>query len=116
MVGRWSEIDAVRASAGGSPSAQGQHPGATPSTPMAGQRSEFDVHDADGRRRIVLQAVVPGRRYLIGKGVSPARITSLGFGESMPLATNSTAEGRQQNRRVEIELRPNQRMREDAGN
>jgi outer membrane protein OmpA-like peptidoglycan-associated protein len=30
----------------------------------------------------------------------------------MPLATNSTAEGRQQNRRVEIELRPNQRLRE----
>jgi outer membrane protein OmpA-like peptidoglycan-associated protein len=56
------------------------------------------------------------RRYLIGKGVSPARITSIGFGESMPLATNSTAEGRQQNRRVEIELRPNQRMREQAGN
>lgn len=52
------------------------------------------------------------RRYLIGKGVSPARITSIGFGESMPLATNSTAEGRQQNRRVEIELRPNQRLRE----
>jgi outer membrane protein OmpA-like peptidoglycan-associated protein len=52
------------------------------------------------------------RRYLIGKGVSPARITSIGFGESMPLVTNSTLEGRQQNRRVEIELRPNQQMRE----
>ena len=35
---------------------------------MAGLRSEFDVQDADGRRRVVLQAVVPGRRYLIGKG------------------------------------------------
>lgn len=52
------------------------------------------------------------RRYLIGKGVSSARITSIGFGESMPLVTNSTLEGRQQNRRVEIELRPNQQMRE----
>jgi outer membrane protein OmpA-like peptidoglycan-associated protein len=55
------------------------------------------------------------RRYLIGKGVSPARMTSVGFGESMPLATNSTPEGRQQNRRVEIELRPNQQMREQQG-
>jgi outer membrane protein OmpA-like peptidoglycan-associated protein len=54
------------------------------------------------------------RRYLIGGGVSPARITSVGFGESMPLATNATAEGRQQNRRVEIELRPSQRVREQA--
>jgi len=54
------------------------------------------------------------RRYLIGKGVSPARITSLGFGESLPLATNSTAEGRQQNRRVEIEVRPSQPVREQS--
>lgn len=52
------------------------------------------------------------RRYLIGKGVSPSRITSIGFGESMPLVSNSTMAGRQQNRRVEIELRPNQQMRE----
>jgi len=68
VVGRWTEIDVVRASAVASPSPAGLHPSATPSTPMAGQRSEFDVHDTDGRRRVVLQAVVPGRRYLIGKG------------------------------------------------
>ena len=42
--------------------------GATPSTPLAGQRCEFDIEDGDGRRRVVLQAVVPGRRYVIGKG------------------------------------------------
>jgi outer membrane protein OmpA-like peptidoglycan-associated protein len=52
------------------------------------------------------------RRYLIGKGVSPSRINSIGFGESMPLVSNATMAGRQQNRRVEIELRPNQQMRE----
>ena len=68
VVGRWTEVDAVRASAASQPPTTALHPGATPSTPMAGQRSEFDVHDADGRRRVVLQAVVPGRRYLIGKG------------------------------------------------
>jgi outer membrane protein OmpA-like peptidoglycan-associated protein len=55
------------------------------------------------------------RRYLIGKGVAASRITAVGFGETMPLATNSTPEGRQQNRRVEIELRPNQQMREQQG-
>ena len=52
------------------------------------------------------------RRYLIGKGVSPSRITSIGFGESMPLVSNTTLSGRQQNRRVEIELRPTQQLRE----
>jgi len=68
VVGRWTEVDAVRTSAVSNPPTTGLHPGATPSTPMAGLRSEFDVNDADGRRRVVLQAVVPGRRYLIGKG------------------------------------------------
>ncbi len=46
------------------------------------------------------------RQFLIAENVSPARITAIGFGESMPLATNNTPEGRQQNRRVEIEIRP----------
>jgi OOP family OmpA-OmpF porin len=41
--------------------------------------------------------------YLIAHGVSDSQITgSKGFGESQPIATNDTAEGRQQNRRVEL--------------
>lgn len=39
---------------------------------------------------------------LIADGVSASRITSQGFGDSMPVATNDTQAGRQQNRRVEI--------------
>jgi len=46
------------------------------------------------------------RGYLVAEGVSPARVTAIGFGSKMPVSTNSTAEGRQQNRRVEIEIRP----------
>jgi outer membrane protein OmpA-like peptidoglycan-associated protein len=46
------------------------------------------------------------RNLLIAEGVPPSRITAVGLGPSLPLASNSTAEGRQQNRRVEIELRP----------
>ncbi|PZD79070.1 OmpA family protein [Mesonia sp. K7] len=42
--------------------------------------------------------------YLSGHGVSASRITSEGYGESRPIATNKTAAGRQQNRRVEISL------------
>ena len=45
------------------------------------------------------QAVVD---YLTAKGVAPGRITSVGAGESKPLADNSTEEGRAQNRRVTI--------------
>ena len=64
VVGRWSEADAARAPAPAMPAATA----ATPTTPLAGQRCEFDVEDADGRRRVVLPAVVAGRRYLVGKG------------------------------------------------
>ncbi|MFC2969440.1 OmpA family protein [Acidimangrovimonas pyrenivorans] len=44
---------------------------------------------------------------LIGAGVAPARITAIGKGESQPVATNLTAAGRAQNRRVEIIIIPN---------
>jgi len=39
---------------------------------------------------------------LIGRNIDPNRITAVGLGESYPKATNDTAAGRQQNRRVEI--------------
>jgi outer membrane protein OmpA-like peptidoglycan-associated protein len=42
------------------------------------------------------------RSYLMRMGVDPSRITSTGMGESMPVTTNETEAGRQQNRRVEI--------------
>jgi outer membrane protein len=38
--------------------------------------------------------------YLTSRGVDPARLKSIGKGETAPIADNSTAEGRQQNRRV----------------
>jgi outer membrane protein OmpA-like peptidoglycan-associated protein len=46
------------------------------------------------------------RKFLIVEKVAHDRITAIGFGEQMPVATNNTAEGRHQNRRVEIEIRP----------
>jgi outer membrane protein OmpA-like peptidoglycan-associated protein len=40
--------------------------------------------------------------YLIREGVPSGTVGTAGFGESQPVATNGTAEGRQQNRRVEL--------------
>jgi OmpA-OmpF porin, OOP family len=40
--------------------------------------------------------------FLIGSGLSPDRVRSIGYGETRPEAPNDTAAGRQQNRRVEI--------------
>ena len=42
------------------------------------------------------------RDYLISQGLAADQVTSQGFGESSPVADNSTAAGRQKNRRVEI--------------
>ena len=42
------------------------------------------------------------RKYLVSKGIAPERLTCYGYGESMPIATNETEEGRAKNRRVEI--------------
>ncbi|MCB0733540.1 MAG: OmpA family protein [Flavobacteriales bacterium] len=44
------------------------------------------------------------RNYLISKGVDGSRITAKGYGETDPIATNSTEEGRALNRRVEVAL------------
>ncbi|MGD0275154.1 MAG: OmpA family protein [Syntrophales bacterium] len=46
------------------------------------------------------------RDLLVQRGVAASRIEVIGFGKSMPVATNDTAAGRQRNRRVEIKIAP----------
>jgi outer membrane protein OmpA-like peptidoglycan-associated protein len=45
------------------------------------------------------------RNYLIGRGVQPERMVSVGYGESQPVASNVSPGGRSLNRRVDILLR-----------
>lgn len=42
--------------------------------------------------------------YLVGTGVAGTRLSSAGFGESMPVADNSAESGRAENRRVELKI------------
>ena len=42
--------------------------------------------------------------YLISRGISADRLSYIGYGESRPIDTNETSEGRQNNRRVELEI------------
>ena len=42
------------------------------------------------------------RAYLVEQRIAPQSITTKGFGEQQPVATNDTAAGRQRNRRVEL--------------
>lgn len=50
------------------------------------------------------QAVV---NYLVSKGIAKNRMTAKGYGSSKPVASNDTADGRQQNRRTEFEITGN---------
>lgn len=50
------------------------------------------------------QAVVD---YLKGKGIAATRMTAKGYGQNLPIATNDTSDGRQQNRRTEFEVTGN---------
>jgi len=44
------------------------------------------------------------KAYLVGHGIDASRIRAEGHGKARPVASNATAEGRAQNRRVEIEI------------
>lgn len=44
------------------------------------------------------------KAYLVSKGANPSRIEATGYGPNQPIASNATAEGRQENRRVEFTL------------
>lgn len=44
------------------------------------------------------------RNYIVSRGIAPQRITARGYGETMPIASNATEDGRFQNRRAELKL------------
>jgi len=50
------------------------------------------------------------KNLFVQRGVSPSRIETLAFGESMPIADNSNEAGRTMNRRVEIKIAPTQQQ------
>lgn len=52
--------------------------------------------------------------YLESIGVAPARLATKGMGETDPIASNATADGRQQNRRIEIALYANEAWKRQA--
>jgi outer membrane protein OmpA-like peptidoglycan-associated protein len=57
-------------------------------------------------QRLSQNRAIAVRDALIARGIAPQRITIKAFGESHPVASNNTAVGRQQNRRVEIRTIP----------
>ncbi|WP_224814386.1 OmpA family protein [Hasllibacter sp. MH4015] len=69
--------------------------GHTDNTGSAGYNQDLSTRRAQAVAGVLLEAAV-----------APSRVRSIGRGEDDPVATNLTPEGRQQNRRVEIIIRP----------
>lgn len=72
-----------------------------------GLKLEVEGHtDSQGsdeyNQRLSEQRAQSVRDYLVQQGIQAGSITSKGLGESTPVASNDTAAGRQQNRRVEL--------------
>jgi len=61
---------------------------------------DYNFKLSDNRARSVME-------YILSKGIEASRLTSQGYGEKSPVATNDTDEGRQLNRRVEFKIMKN---------
>ncbi|MDB5987656.1 MAG: hypothetical protein JWR16_2709 [Nevskia sp.] len=78
-------------------------------TARADLKVEVDGH-TDGIGSVNYNQKLSERRadsvktYLVGKGLDGGRLSAKGFGKSMPIADNATAEGRDLNRRVELKV------------
>lgn len=67
----------------------------------------------DYNQRLSERRASAAAEYVIEQGLRPSRITTLGKGETEPVASNDTAEGRQQNRRVEVAIYASEDYREE---
>jgi len=74
------------------------------------QTVEIGVHaddfgDEEGNQALSQRRADKVARYLISEGVAPARLTSVGYGDKKPIASNDHEEGRGENRRIEFILK-----------
>jgi len=68
---------------------------------------EYNLKLSDRRAQTVAN-------YLMGRGVPGSRISMVGLGEANPIASNDTDYGRQQNRRVEVAIFANDKLKKAA--
>ncbi|MBP5548343.1 MAG: PD40 domain-containing protein [Bacteroidales bacterium] len=63
-----------------------------------------NIGQADANQRLSEQRAKAVYEYIIRKGIASDRLTYKGYGETQPIATNDTEEGRGENRRTEIKV------------
>ena len=74
---------------------------------IEGHTDDRDPTGECGRRiknntELSIQRAKSVKEWLISQGIDPARMETIGYGESRPVDTNLTPEGRAKNRRIEI--------------
>jgi outer membrane protein OmpA-like peptidoglycan-associated protein len=74
-----------------------------------------DSEGAEGyNQKLSERRAMSVRTFFVDMGVVASRLETIGYGELRPLASNDTQMGRDQNRRVEIEIRANDDLRARA--
>lgn len=68
---------------------------------------DYNLHLSERRAKAV-------SAYLAALGVDPRRFTTVGYGETQPIASNDTVEGRTQNRRVDLAIMANEKLKKVA--
>jgi outer membrane protein OmpA-like peptidoglycan-associated protein len=63
-----------------------------------------DVGNDDDNMALSVARAKAVFEYLVSKGIESSRMRSKGFGETMPVASNDTKEGKRQNRRTEFQM------------
>ena len=71
---------------------------------------EIEGHtDSDGSKKynqqLSFRRATAVKKYLIGKGIQENTLTAIGYGELKPIATNKTSKGKEQNRRIEFNVK-----------
>lgn len=70
----------------------------------------------DYNQRLSNRRAESATAFLASNGVARARVKPAGRGETEPIESNETTEGRAQNRRVEVVIVANEQLRQSAGN
>ncbi|RZJ36109.1 MAG: OmpA family protein [Flavobacterium sp.] len=80
----------------------------------------FGYTDSTGseghNQKLSEQRAAAVKQYLSNNGIAASRMTTQGMGESDPIATNDSADGRSENRRVEFAITANEKMVQEAQN
>lgn len=63
-----------------------------------------NIGSNNSNQALALKRAKTVKNYLVARGISAGRLTTIGYGESMPIADNKTSEGRAMNRRIEFKV------------